>query len=217
MKKGNLYKITNIETNNIYIGCTKNTLKNRFNEHCYRCLKKDTNSKLCNNIRKYGIEKFQIELLEQCPLENLYQREIELIQEYDTYNNGLNSTLGGEGNLGCYHSIEVRNKISDILKNGKSHKGKTYEEIYNNFDEQKENRRQSVKRHWDSLSEEEKQKRVAKMKLSFREKSKYSIETVNEVKKLLKENVKPKEINKLYPEMHISMIYSIKYGKRWKD
>ena len=218
MENGKIYKITNTETNKVYVGCTINTLKHRFEEHCYRCLKTDINTKLCNSFRKYGIEKFTIELIEECSLNLIYKREVELIKEHNSFELGLNSTLGGEGCLGYKHSPEIRLKISNAVKDGKSHKDKTYNEIYGDrAKEEKDKRKDKVTNYWDSISEEEKKQRLTNLKNAVRKKSKYSIETINAVKKLINENIKPSEIHKQYPEVHITMIYSIKAGTRWKD
>jgi group I intron endonuclease len=218
MENGKIYKITNTETNRVYIGCTINTLKQRFEEHCYRCLKTSINTKLCNNIRKYGIDKFTIELIEECSLEVIYNREIEIIKENNSFDNGLNSTIGGEGCLGYKHSPEIRFKISNAVKDGKSHRGKSYKDIYGNkADEEKEKRKNRGLNYWNNITEEEKKQRVNNLKNSVRKNSKYSIETIKQVKKLISENVKPSEIHKQYPEVHITMIYSIKAGTRWKD
>ena len=50
-----------------------------------------------NKLKKYGIKHFSIEQIEECPDEILSNREIYWIKFYDTYNNGYNATLGGEG------------------------------------------------------------------------------------------------------------------------
>jgi group I intron endonuclease len=218
MENGKIYKITNTENNSLYIGCTINTLKHRFEEHCYRCLKTNINTKLCNSIRKYGVEKFTIELIDECSLEKIYEREVELIKEYDSFENGLNSTLGGEGCLGYKHSPEIRVKISEAVKNGKSHKGKTYDEIYGDrVEEEKIKRKEKVKNYWDNISEEDKKQRLLSLKNSVRKNAKYSIETIQSIKKLISENVKSSEIHKQHPNVNIKVIYSIKSGKRWKD
>jgi group I intron endonuclease len=202
----------------LYIGCTINTLKHRFEEHCYRCLKTNINTKLCNSIRKYGVEKFTIELIDECSLEKIYEREVELIKEYNSFENGLNSTLGGEGCLGYKHSPEIRVKISEAVKNGKSHKGKTYDEIYGDrVEEEKIKRKEKVKNYWDNISEEDKKQRLLSLKNSVRKNAKYSIETIQSIKKLISENVKSSEIHKQHPNVNIKVIYSIKSGKRWKD
>ena len=148
-EKGKIYKITNKENGLIYIGCTINSLKHRFNEHLYRCFKTDYKSKLYNSMKKYGQENFTIELIEECDLNVIYETEKKYVEQYDSYNNGLNSTFGGEGCLGYTHSPEKRVKISESLKNGNSHKGKTYEELYGDkADEEREKRRMSVKQGW---------------------------------------------------------------------
>ena len=48
-------------------------------------------------MRKYGIEHFQIEQIEECEFGNRFEREKFWIAHYDSYYNGYNSTLGGEG------------------------------------------------------------------------------------------------------------------------
>lgn len=50
-------------------------------------------------MKKYGIEHFSISLIEECDLSILDQREEYWIKYYDTYNNGYNATLGGDGKL----------------------------------------------------------------------------------------------------------------------
>lgn len=48
-------------------------------------------------MRKYGIENFSIEELEKCSADVVNDREIYWINYYDTYHNGYNATLGGDG------------------------------------------------------------------------------------------------------------------------
>jgi group I intron endonuclease len=218
VEKGFIYIIKNKINDKQYVGCTIHPLKKRFEEHFWRCSKSDSNSKICNSIRKYGIENFKIELLEECDISNIYEREKYYINEYKTYDNGLNSTYGGEGCLGYTHSKEIRKKISDIIKDGRSHKGKTYEEIYGEkVDEEKEKRRKSVKKSWDGMTEEKKQQRIEKTKESVRKKSKYSEEVIKDIRKKLNENMKVKDIIKIYPYFNPSYIYTIKSNKRWKN
>ena len=51
-KKGKIYKIKNIVNQKEYVGCTISTIKKRFEEHAWRCLNSDSNTKFCNSIRK---------------------------------------------------------------------------------------------------------------------------------------------------------------------
>ena len=215
-EKGKIYKITNKENGLIYIGCTISSLKKRFSEHLYRCFKTDYKSKLYNSMKKYGQEIFTIELIEECDLSIIYETEKKYIKQYDSYNNGLNSTFGGEGCLGYTHSPEIRQKISENTKNGNSHKGKTYEELYGDkADEQREKRRLSVKQGWGLMSDDNRQKRIIKTKESIQKKSKYSVDLVVDVKNKLNEGYKIKQLKELYPNVKENFFYDIKNGRRW--
>ena len=48
-------------------------------------------------MNKYGIEHFSIQEIEQVSINDLSQREQYWINYYDSYHNGYNATLGGEG------------------------------------------------------------------------------------------------------------------------
>lgn len=214
--KGKIYKIVNKVNHKIYIGCTINSLEKRFYEHLYRCFKTDYKSKLYNSIKKYGVENFVIELVEECDLDILYETEMKYVQKFDSYNNGLNSTYGGEGCLGYIHTPEIRKKISEGTKNGNSHRGKTYEELYGDRAEEEKNKRK-ISSVWGKISEEEKTIRINKLKIAIREKSKYGVELIKEVKEKIQTGVSVKELSKIYPQITTSYLYSIKRGERWGD
>jgi group I intron endonuclease len=213
---GKIYKITNTKNNLIYVGCTINSLEQRFYEHIYRCFKTDYKSKLYNSIKKYGIENFKIDLIEECGLNLIYETEKKYIKEFDTYTNGLNSTLGGEGTLGYVHSPEIRKKISNNTKNGNSHKGKTYQELYGDRAEEEKIKRKNSS-GWNDMSEGEKVERIKNIRTGVRKNSKYGVELIKEVKEKLKNGIKVKEVLKLYPQMNYGYLYSIKNGRRWSD
>lgn len=155
----NIYKITNKENKKAYIGCTIKPIEDRFREHIYRC--KKTKTKFCDALNKYGQDSFVLEQIDSCDNTNrMYELEKFYIKKHDTYNKGYNLTIGGEGCIGYTHSDEIKQKLKDIENN---HKGLTYEEIYGEQSEkQKEKRRESVKRYWSNISDEEKRKRVEK-------------------------------------------------------
>lgn len=215
-EKGKIYKIINKKNGLIYVGCTINSLEKRFNEHLYRCFKTNYKSKLYNSMKKYGQDNFTIELIEECNLDMIYETEKKYVESYDSYNNGLNSTFGGEGCLGYTHSPEIRQKISENTKNGNSHKGKTYEELYGDkADEEREKRRLSVKKGWELMSDEDKQKRIIKTIKSLQKTSKYGVDLVVDVKNKLKEGYKIKQLKELYPDVKENFFYNIKNGRRW--
>lgn len=218
MDKGKIYKIVNLVNGKIYIGCTVTSLEKRYYEHLYRCFKSDYKSKLYNSIKKYGEENFIIELLEECDVNQIYETEKKYIKQYDSFKNGLNSTLGGEGCLGYVHSKEIREKISKLTKENNSHKGKTYETLYGEDGEfEKERRRLSVKKHWDGLNDNERKERKEKIKEVIRNKSNYSVEFIKELKTKLKLGIKIKELSLQYPNIRKGFFYELKNGRRWGD
>ena len=218
VEKGRIYKITNKENGLIYIGCTISSLDKRFKEHLSRCFTSNYKSKLYNSMKKYGQENFTIELIEECDFNFIYETEKKYIDQYNSYNNGLNATIGGEGCLGYVHSPEMRVKISEAVKNGNSHKGKTYEELYGDkADEQREKRRLSVKNGWGSISDDEKEKRVNKAKETKQKNSKYGVELVKEIKQKIKEGLKVKQLKELYPQVRENFFYELKNGRSWSN
>jgi group I intron endonuclease len=218
MDRGKIYKITNKKNNKVYIGCTVTSLEKRYQEHIYRCFKTDYKSKLYNSIKKYGEENFTIELIEECEIGRIYEIEKKYIKQYDSFKNGLNSTLGGEGCLGYVHSPEIRKKISKNVKNGNSHKGKTYDILYGQGGQkEKEKRKESVKKYWEELGEEDRIKRIEKSKEQLRNKSSFSVEFIKELKTKLKTGIKIKEMALQYPDIRKNFFYELRSGKRWGD
>ena len=215
-EKGKIYKITNKENGLIYIGCTINSLEKRFGEHLSRCFTSEYKSKLYNSMKKYGQENFTIELIEECDLSIIYETEKKYIKQYYSYTNGLNSTFGGEGCLGYTHSPEIRQKISENTKNGNSHKGKTYEELYGDRAEEEKLKRKTAS-GWNKMTEEERNVRVNNIKNASRKNAKYSIDLVKEIKQKIIDGVKIKELRKNYPQVYDNFFYDIKNGRRWSD
>lgn len=91
-----IYQITNDINNKIYIGKTEFSIEKRFKEHCHDAFQKHCEKRpLYSAIRKYGIEHFHIELLEETEIPE--EREIYWIKKKGSYKNGYNATLGGDG------------------------------------------------------------------------------------------------------------------------
>ena len=93
---GYIYKITNKINNKCYIGQTVKNYQERFRQHQLNYTK-DYFSQivLYQAFKKYGIENFLFEVLEEIDKEKLDEREKYWISYYDSYRNGYNSTLGG--------------------------------------------------------------------------------------------------------------------------
>ena len=105
-----IYKIYNDINEKIYIGKTERSLQRRFIEHCNNAKnEKCKNRPLYSAIRKYGIEHFHIELIEET--DKPEEREIFWIEKYGSYKNGYNATLGGEG--ACLYDYDY---ILQLLK-----------------------------------------------------------------------------------------------------
>lgn len=90
-----VYKITNQETGECYIGQAADVAK-RWKDHAKCGLGIDTpaNNKLYKAIQDYGIWNFSWELLERCPKEQLNEKEAFYIELYDSCNYGYNSNKG---------------------------------------------------------------------------------------------------------------------------
>ena len=75
-----IYQITNDINNKIYIGKTEFSIEKRFKEHCHDAFQKHCEKRpLYSAIRKYGIEHFHIELLEETEIPE--EREIYWIKK----------------------------------------------------------------------------------------------------------------------------------------
>lgn len=93
-----IYKITNQVNNKAYIGKTLKTIQERWKEHCGDYLKDKCEKRpLYSAMRKYGIDNFIIEQIEECQEDNINERERFWIEYYSTFKNGYNATLGGDG------------------------------------------------------------------------------------------------------------------------
>lgn len=110
-----IYKITNKLNNKCYIG-KSNNIENRFNYHKnnYKC-DKEWNKTLYKAFRKYGIENFNFEIIENIQdYDNINNdREKYWISFYDSYNNGYNETLGGDGEITVENPRITYGKITD--------------------------------------------------------------------------------------------------------
>ena len=112
-----IYKITNKVNNKCYIGKTLKTIEERWIEHCRDYLRRDEEKRpLYSAMKKYGIKNFKIEEIEQCNEQIVNEREKYWIQYFNSYKNGYNATLGGDGKayLDRKKIIELYNKYKII-------------------------------------------------------------------------------------------------------
>jgi len=124
MKVGSIYIIKNTVNNNVYIGQTTMTVRERFMVHLKPSVeKRNVNRHLYNAIKKHGKDNFYVETLEDnINIDEIDQKEIYYIKYYNSYEGGYNSTCGGDGRI-----INKLNHEDDVLSLEKE--GKTSSEL----------------------------------------------------------------------------------------
>ena len=109
-----IYKITNKINNKVYIGQTSSSIDYRWQTHIHDSKKAECqNRPLYRAFHKYGIENFTVEEIEECNSEIVNEREIYWINYYNSYKEGYNATLGGEG-----RPLADYNLIYELWKKG---------------------------------------------------------------------------------------------------
>ena len=118
---GYIYCFTNLINNKKYIGSTIQEPKKRYNQHLYNAHNEKDKIRyaypLYCAIRKYGIENFSFEILEECDIEHqeLLSLESNYIIKYDTIApNGYNQT-SDTTHPAC--DIKISKKVSETKRN----------------------------------------------------------------------------------------------------
>lgn len=93
--KVGIYKITNIDTDQSYIGQSLDVYT-RWCSHCKAGLGIDTpvGNKLYKSMQEYGLQNFTFELLCECPKEQLNEKEKYFIELYQADVYGFNGNIG---------------------------------------------------------------------------------------------------------------------------
>lgn len=113
-----IYKLTS-PSGKSYIGKTQSILSDRISKHISSA-KAGSNYTIHKAIRKYGFDKFDVEILYQGTyMVNINHAEIYFIKEHDAFKNGYNSTKGGEGQKGIKRTEEQKKRMSEIKKGTK--------------------------------------------------------------------------------------------------
>lgn len=123
-----IYKITNLANGKMYIGLTTISIESRWKGHLFDAKKKTNKRPLYQAIRKYGVENFTIECIEECTLKEVQSREQHWIKYYNTFldkTKGYNCSPGGELGLitkddedmiiKAYKKLKTLQKVSDEL------------------------------------------------------------------------------------------------------
>lgn len=114
-----IYRVTNEINGKVFIGHSTDITR-RFREYKYR---KNPRNSIEEAITKYGLENFKFELIEECSIDNLNNREVYYIRKFDSMNpdHGYNNIVGGKGYKLSEYS---RNKMS-ISRTGMVQTAKT--------------------------------------------------------------------------------------------
>ena len=117
-----IYKITNSITGQVYIGQSV-SIEERWNTHKRLSQLPNENNKLYQSIKEYGLNNFVFEVIEECPTEELNEKEIYWIDFYNSVKMGLNTAPGGS--CGPWYEFEKIREAWD--------EGKTVKEIAEDF------------------------------------------------------------------------------------
>jgi group I intron endonuclease len=116
-----IYKWTNLINNKIYIGQSVNIMARKA-EHIKLSKNETYTPNIAKALRKYGMENFSFEIIEECQIQDLDEKEDYWIKYYDSKNTGYNMLSVGEipSSIGSLNPmakvneeivLEIRNKV----------------------------------------------------------------------------------------------------------
>ena len=119
-----IYKIQNLLNNKVYVGQSNNILR-RWKDHktnAFNSNDHNYNTHLYRSIRKYGLQNFSFEILEECSTSELDAREIYWISYYNSFFEGYNLTMGGDGSGSEVNKTRIISIIHELETTYKSHR-----------------------------------------------------------------------------------------------
>lgn len=128
MKTG-IYLIKNLLNGKCYVGQSKD-IEKRWIEH--KNESKWGGTYLHEEMRKYGVSNFELNVLEECGLDELNDCEIYWISKLNTYTNGYNCTKGGG-----YNRYISKNKSANKILTNKTKFDKAFNDFIYYSDERK--------------------------------------------------------------------------------
>lgn len=114
-----IYKITNPK-GRIYIGQSVNIEQRKQNYKNFKTNKNNIGPKIFNSLKKYGWEQHVFEIIEECILELLNEREIYWGNQYNSLIEGLNCKLGESKGI---FNEETKQKMSKAQLGNKKRLG----------------------------------------------------------------------------------------------
>lgn len=195
-----IYKITNPETK-IYIGQTTD-IEQRFKVYINCVSKIKTQKKIYNSIKKYGVDKHIFEIIEECCIDKLNERERHWQDFYDVLNPnlGLNCRLTTTNDKSGRLSEETKEKIRQHNL-GKKHSEETKEKIR--------------QKHKGRVYGEEVRKKVSEN--HSRHNALLTDNDVIIICEMYKNGGTTKDVNEKYPKLKATMLSQIRRGKTYKN
>ena len=140
MKICGIYKITNTITGDFYIGSSKD-IKRRWREHKWPSTwKRYSNNPMYQDMKNYGTDKFEFQVIEEVEEEELKEIEQEFIEKLKpTYNNYNAKGLNIERRKKCCKEYE------------KTEKRKKCHKEYHKTDKGKESQKKAVNKYQNQL------------------------------------------------------------------
>ena len=138
MKISGVYKITNTVTNDFYIGSSKNVKKRWACHKCPSVWKDYPNKQLYMDMQKYGIDKFDFQILAEVESEKLKETEQQFIEKLlPTYNKMNAKGWNTERYKESHKKYTQSEKGKEAAKRGykkynQSEKCKEYHKMYYN-------------------------------------------------------------------------------------
>ena len=129
-----IYKIINTVTKDFYIGSSKNIKQRWANHKCKSTWNKHPNNPMYLDMKKYGVDKFELQILEEAEVEQLKEKEQQFIETLKPiYNNNNANGLDVERYKEYNKEYQKSDKCKEYHKEyQKSDKYKKYKKEYNN-------------------------------------------------------------------------------------
>lgn len=147
-----IYSIVNDVNGKMYIGLSVDIERRVYAHKWLLTNRRHYNPHLQSAWTKYGSKNFRVEILysqKEYLEEELVEKERELIAYHDTYKNGYNRSLGGDGFSGYVHDAKRLKQMSDFMKGNAHGVGREWsEEQYG-----------AIAKYWEGIPEEEMEKR----------------------------------------------------------
>ena len=131
MKISGVYKITNTVTGDFYIGSSKDIKKRLAAHKCQSMWKKYPNKQLYQDMKRYGIDKFELQVLAEVEPDSLKVTEQQFIEKMHPSYNQMNAK-GWDIEKRKEYQEEYQKNYKELHKNEAKEYQKNYKELHKN-------------------------------------------------------------------------------------